>query len=74
MKFSFLNHDYFETKYRKANLTEKIILWFWRSVPKSWLFWAVNQAWAEATAKRYMSQSPDEVSWSQVQKYLRSGK
>lgn len=74
MKFNFMNHDFWELRYRKAKAKERFVIWFWRSVPKSWLFWAVNQAWAEATCNRYASQHPDEVTWSQVQKYLRGAK
>jgi hypothetical protein len=39
-------------------------------MPKKLLYFAVIQAWALATTKKYTSKHPDEVTWSDVCKYL----
>lgn len=48
----------------------KFAIWFWSKVPNRILFWAVNAAWANATCKRFTDKHPDEVLWSDMQKYL----
>jgi hypothetical protein len=52
-------------------MKERIIMWFWRKVPKSWLYWAVNQAWVYGSTTKYTDKHPDEITWSQVQKFLK---
>ncbi len=57
-------------QYRKKR--EAFIMWFWRMVPYSWLYWAINQAWALATCTKFTDKHPDEVTWSMMQKWLES--
>lgn len=52
---------------------ESFVIWFWWQVPKSWLYWAVNGAWARATCLAYMDKHPDDVTFSMMQKFLSGG-
>lgn len=49
---------------------ERFLIWFWSKIPNSWLYWAVNQAWAKATTTEFTDRSPNEVTWDMMQRYL----
>lgn len=57
-------------KYRIEKYIEKSLILFWGLLPNKWLFWAVNEAWARATARYYTDKQPDEITWSMMQKLL----
>lgn len=57
-------------KYKLMKLREKFILAFWKNIPRSWLYWAVNEAWANATCTKFSDKHPDEVTWSMMQNFL----
>lgn len=57
-------------KYQFLKYKEKFIIWFWWKMPNSVLFWAVNQAWAKATTTEFTNKHPDEITWSEMQKWL----
>lgn len=61
-------------RYEWAKRREKLIVRFWSKVPDSWLYWAVNQAWAKATCTEFTDKHPCEVSFSMVQKFLARGR
>lgn len=56
--------------YELTKRKENLIIWFWSKAPNSFLYWAVNQAWAKATCTKFTDKHPDEVTWSMMQKYL----
>ena len=51
-------------------MKERFLIWFWSLLPNSWLYWAVNQAWAKATTTLFTDRHPNEVSWEMMQRYL----
>lgn len=57
-------------RYQISKWKSNVVISFWSKMPNSWIYYAVNQAWAKATTQRFTDRHPDDVRWSDVQKFL----
>lgn len=49
---------------------ESIIILIWHKVPKSWLYWAIQVAWAKAMSEKHGNKHPNEISWEMICNFL----
>ena len=72
MKFNFVNYHLGLLKLTNRPFIEGIVLRFWlKIVPRSWMYWAVMAAFAQATSEKYTDKHPDEVTWTMLCKFYK---